>query len=425
MNIEPSGSRTPKIVRKEKIMKIVKKFTTYILVAILAVTGAWGLSPTEDIQGQTTAANILDQVSPNNDWDPAPGYIFDFELNRTVYSPKDIIRLELPDYILEMESPIVDIIQEDTGSTVFFRKAEESPFIIDIDLHPGEYLLRVRQDKGWIGWDASWGTSRDVVYASARFSVVGTSDLLQLTGKAVADGNLDYPESCMLIGVRLEWDGSSDGGTYTLTRIDEGFWNQEVIQVENIQTNHFFDTGALPGGVYTYTVSDGKKTSNPIVFDLSKFPPLEYIGNKNDKVIVLRISDPYIYTAVDSVSASKLSELTIIRPIDENNLGVVPVISNGRTLVPIATLVRTMSPGSGVVWDGDRQLVTIKIWGNVLEIPIGSKTVYVNNQARTFDTPARIEHGRTLVPVRHLELLGCEVDWIDTSRSVLICYQDG
>ena len=118
-------------------MKITKKITTYILVAILAVTGAWGLSPTEDIQGQTTAANILDQVPPNNDWDPAPGYIFDFELDRTVYSPKDIIRLELPDYILEMESPIFDIIQEDTGITVFFRKAEESPFIIDIDLHPG------------------------------------------------------------------------------------------------------------------------------------------------------------------------------------------------------------------------------------------------------------------------------------------------
>ena len=399
-------------------------FTAYILAAILAVTGAWEPTPAENIRGQTMVADICAQVPANNDWDPAPtdsGYIFDIELDKTVYSPKDIIiRLELPDYIWGMEPLIVDIIQENTGSTVFFRRVEESSFIIDIDLQPGDYLLRVRQDKGWIGWDASWGMNWEVVYASARFSVVGTSDLFQLTGEAVADGN---PEFLVLLGARLEWDGSSDGGPYTLTRVDEILGNQEVIQIENIQINHFFDINALPGGVYTYTVSDGKRTSNPIVLDLSDFPPLEYIGNKNDKVVVLRISDPYIYTVKDKKSAFKLSELTIIKPFDENNLGVVPVISNSRTLVPVATLVRTMAPDSRVVWDGDRYLVTIKIWGNVLEIPIGSKTIYINNQERTFDTPARIEHDRTLVPVRYLELLGCEVDWIDTSRSVVICYQ--
>lgn len=399
-------------------------FTAYILAAILAVTGAWKPTPAENIRGQTMVADIWDQVAANNDWDPAPtdsGYIFDIELDKTVYSPKDIlIRLELPDYILGMEPLIVDIIQENTGSTVFFRRVEESSFIIDIDLQPGDYLLRVRQDKGWIGWDASWGMNWEVVYASARFSVVGTSDLFQLTGEAVADGN---PEFLVLLGARLEWDGSSDGGPYTLTRVDEIWGNQEVIQIENIQINHFFDINALPGGVYTYTVSDGKRTSNPIVLDLSDFPPLEYIGNKNDKVVVLRISDPYIYTVKDKKSVSKLSELTIIKPFDENNLSVVPVISNSRTLVPIATLVRTMAPDSRVVWDGDRYLVTIKIGGNVLEIPIGSKTIYINNQARTFDSPARIEHDRTLVPVRYLELLGCEVDWINTSRSVVICYQ--
>lgn len=409
-----------------------KTFTACILAVILTMTGAWGLVPAENVQEQTMPADIWDSISANNDWDPAPmdsGYLFDIELGKTVYSSKDIvIRLELPDYILGMDPIIVDIVQENTGSTVFCREAKEPLFIIDIDLHPGDYLLCVRQDKSWsmsIDSDMGWDMNQEVIYASARFSVVGTSDLFHLTGEAVADGDLKYPEFCMLLGARLEWDGLSEGGPYTLTRIDERSWDREVIQIEDIQTNHFFDKDALPGGVYTYTVSDGKRTSNPIVLDLSEFPPLEYIGNKNDKVIVLRISDPYIYTTKDKESASKLSELKMIKPIDEKNLGVVPVISNNRTLLPIATLVKTMSPGSGVAWDGGRRLVTIKIWGNVLEIPIGSKTVYINNQARTFDTPAQIEHGRTLVPVRHLELLGCEVDWVRTSRSVVICYQDG
>lgn len=406
-----------------------KLFIACILASILAVTGTWSSVPAGNFQEQTMVAGIWDQDPTNNDWDPAPtdsGCIFDIQLDKTVYSPKDvIIKLELPDYILGVEPLIVDIVREDTGSIVLLREVYKSSLTIDIDLHPGYYLLRVRQDKGWIGWDASWDTAQEIIYASARFSVVGTSDLLHLTAEAVAEGDLEYPENCMLLGGRLEWDGLSEGGSYTLTRIDERSSNREVIQIEGIQMNHFFDKDALAGHIYTYTVSDGKRTSNPIVLDLSKFPPLEYIGNKNNKIIVLRINDPYIYTATNKESAAKLSGLEIVKPIDEKNLGVVPVISNSRTLLPIASLVKTMSPDGKVAWDGNRRLVTIKIWENVLEIPIDSKTVFINNQAKTFDTPARIEHSRTLVPVRHLELLGCEVDWIGTTRSVMICYQDG
>lgn len=62
---------------------------------------------------------------------------------------------------------------------------------------------------------------------------------------------------------------------------------------------------------------------------------------------------------------------------------------------------------------------------NTLEIPVNKETVYLNNKGRVFDTPAQIKYGRTLVPIRLLELLGCDVEWVDNSQSVVICYWDG
>lgn len=217
----------------------------------------------------------------------------------------------------------------------------------------------------------------------------------------------------------------TEGHTLTRTEARSG----EVTLIEDIHTNYFVDEGLSLGSVYTYTVSDGKATSNPIVIDLSAVPPLEYKGNHNDKVIVLKVGEPYLYTASDKDLACDGIGLEVIRTIDGNDWDVVPVIRNNRTMIPIAALVEEM--GGTVDWDGSKRLVTINLWDsaimqyNTLNIPIGSNTVYLNNQGTTFDTAARIEHNRTLVPIRLLELLGCDVEWVNESWSVVICYQGG
>lgn len=415
-----------------------KTLTACILAVILALPGVWSPAPTTSSQGRTVAA-AWEQAPVADDWDPAPtdsGYGVGIRLDKTEYRAGDtVIQVELLNYFWDMEPDTVEIVQLSTGKVLFYREALEASLTIDINLHPGEYLLRVRRGIDWstywnthwdMDWTEDWGANWDENWdesssTSVRFSVVGTADLFHLTGTAQAE---KYADTEILLSAKLEWDGPSDGGPYTVTRTEQKYENGEVTYIKDIYDNHVVDEGLLAGGVYTYTVSDGKKTSNPIVIDLSGIPPLEYAGNKNNKVIVLKIGDPYLYSAPDRQSASNPSALTKIGTIDETDLGVVPMIANSRTLLPVATLVRIMSGSEeSVRWNPSKRSVTINIWDNTLEIPIGSNTVRLNGQDRTFDTPARIEHDRTLVPIRHLELLGCEVDWIAKSRSVVVYYQ--
>lgn len=438
-----------------------KTFAFCILAAALALNGVWGPAPAANLQDQPTEAGVWSQalgiadqepVPTDNDWDPEPTdsvYPVSVRLDKKVYSTEDtVIKAELLGYSWDTEPDIVEIVWLDTGSVVFYGEAREASLTIDIDLHPGEYLLRVRRGMDWdtywsTYWD-DWNEDLDVsadgngdagfVSAYAQFSVAGPSDLFRLKGKAEAELE-QYPETRVLLSARLEWDGLSGEGPYTVTQIDEKYEQGKVTHIKGIHDGHAVVSGLLSGGVYTFTVSNGEKTSNPIVIDLSGIPPLEYAGNKNNKVLILKIGDPYMYTVDDAelADAKKAgqdeefladeSNWEAIELIDKKNRGVVPVIANNRTMMPVSRLVEIM--GGQADWNAAARLVTIKLWDNTLEIPIGSQTVLLNGQERTFDTPAQIEQSRTLVPIWHLKLLKCDVNWNETNRSVLIRYPGG
>lgn len=401
-----------------------KTFIACIL-AILALTG---------VCGSASAVSTWDPSLSTIDGDSTPAdsdYSVGIRLDKTVYNTENtVINVELLNYSWDTEPDIVEIIWLDTGNVVFYGEASEASLTIDIDLHPGEYLLRVRRsadrdtywdtywNMGWNeNWEEDWNAYWEANSSSAHFSVAGTSELLCLKGNAAVEIR---SETEVMLGARLEWDGSPDGGPYTVTRRDEKYFQGEVISIEDISDNCFVNEGLKSGGVYTYTVSAGGKTSNPIVINLSGLPPLEYAGNKNDEIIILKIGDPYMYTAENKESVTDEFSWTKIDLIDEKNPGVMPVIANKRTMLPVAHLVKIM--GGEVEWDGAMQLVIIKIWDNTLEIPIGSQKVYFNNQERSFDTTAQIEQSRTFVLIRHLELLGCEINWNAKNRSVVIYY---
>ncbi|MDE7220251.1 MAG: hypothetical protein K2O45_11620 [Oscillospiraceae bacterium] len=410
-----------------------KTFIACILAVALALTGVFG---------SASAASTWDPPLSTIDWDSTPAdldYSIGIKLDKTVYSTENtVINVELLNYSWDTEPDIVEIVWLDTGNVVFYGKASEASITIDIDLNPGEYLLRVRRSTDWdaywdtwdMGWNENWEKDWNAYWeensSSVHFSVAGTSDLLCLKGGAAVEM---LSETEVMLGARLEWDGPPDGGPYTVTRRDERYFQGEVISIKDISNNCFVDEGLKSGGVYTYTVSAGGKTSNPIVIDLSGLPPMEYAGSKYNRVIVLKIGDPYMYSAEDKQSALDGSELKRTRAIDKNDRSVVPVIIDERTMIPVATLVEEM--GGSASWDGDKRVVTIRLLDhitlldNTLEIPIGVKTVYLNGAGRKFDIPAQIKYGRTLVPIRLLELLGCDVEWVDDSQSVVICYWDG
>ncbi len=105
------------------------------------------------------------------------------------------------------------------------------------------------------------------------------------------------------------------------------------------------------------------------------------------------------------------------KSIDEN--GTVPVIVNGRTLLPIRAVVEEI--GGSVEWNGDTRTVDLQSGDNNIKLEIDSTTAYLNNGPYTLDTPPAIIGGRTMLPIRFIaESFGLEVNWSGEEQTVTI-----
>lgn len=98
---------------------------------------------------------------------------------------------------------------------------------------------------------------------------------------------------------------------------------------------------------------------------------------------------------------------------------VAPEIRNERTMLPIRFIVENL--GGSVVWDMAEKKTVIVKDGNVIEIPIGQATAYVNGEEIELDSPAYIENDRTYLPLRFVaENLDAEVIWKADTQQVYI-----
>jgi len=97
----------------------------------------------------------------------------------------------------------------------------------------------------------------------------------------------------------------------------------------------------------------------------------------------------------------------------------VPVIENGRTLVPLRAIFEAL--GADVEWDQRSQTVTAVKEDTTISFVIGSDILVKNNEEIKLETPARIIESRTLVPARAVaESFGAEVSWDSKARKVTI-----
>lgn len=93
--------------------------------------------------------------------------------------------------------------------------------------------------------------------------------------------------------------------------------------------------------------------------------------------------------------------------------------SRNRTLVPIRFVSEAM--GARVDWENDTQTVIIKKDKDTIKYTIGNMKAYLNDEMRVFDTYGILKEDRTFVPLRFIsEMLSCDVDWNDISRTVTI-----
>jgi flavodoxin/acetyl esterase/lipase len=105
------------------------------------------------------------------------------------------------------------------------------------------------------------------------------------------------------------------------------------------------------------------------------------------------------------------------RMIDED--GTVPVIQNGRTLLPVRAVVEAM--GGAAEWDGTTQTATLSYGGNVIRLIIGSETAYLNDTPQSLDVTPVIIGGRTMLPIRFIaESFGFDVAWDGVNREVTL-----
>jgi len=96
-----------------------------------------------------------------------------------------------------------------------------------------------------------------------------------------------------------------------------------------------------------------------------------------------------------------------------------PTIVGGRTLVPVAGVFQAI--GFEVQWDGGTRQATITRDEDTVVITIDSNTFTTNGISHTLDVPAQIINGRTMLPIANvLRSVGYEVDWNSTTRTVVI-----
>lgn len=124
-------------------------------------------------------------------------------------------------------------------------------------------------------------------------------------------------------------------------------------------------------------------------------------------IIALQIDNPYI--TINGIS----------KKIDAQ--GSKPIIKNGRTLLPIRTLIESL--GGSVEWNAKEQKITITLNGHSMVLTIGNTVALVDGSKVTLDVAPTIINGRTYLPLRFIsENLGASVDWDETTKTVTIYY---
>ena len=96
-----------------------------------------------------------------------------------------------------------------------------------------------------------------------------------------------------------------------------------------------------------------------------------------------------------------------------------PVIVNDRTMVPIRVIAEKL--GYSVNWFEEYQTVSMQKGNDLVQLSIGSKSLYHNSYNIIIDALPMIYESRTYLPVRAVaEAMGCKVDWNASEHAVYI-----
>lgn len=225
------------------------------------------------------------------------------------------------------------------------------------------------------------------------------------------------------IGIRLSFSPSSNKYGYRIFRSEVS--GEEGVSISDfaICDSEYIDVNVDSYTTYYYTIRPVSKEAklNKKTGEMTG----EKLGDISEET---EITTPEIITENETQREFILMEIgspdmMIGEEVYEIDPGrdTVPVVQNGRTLVPIRAIVEAM--GGEVDWDGEEQMVSIEANGHSVSMWLGSKTIKVDGRRKSIDMAPTAINGRTMLPIRFVaENLGYQIEWIASTEQILIVF---
>jgi len=142
------------------------------------------------------------------------------------------------------------------------------------------------------------------------------------------------------------------------------------------------------------------------------------------KATGIRLEDkPFvIFEDFSSLNELKVKPEIVTVTVDGNAVQFLdqdPVIVDGRTLVPARGVFEAL--GAMVEWKGETKQISVTTEDTTVVLTLNSQEYNVNGDLRQLDVPAQLMNDRTMIPLRAIgEALGCQVEWVDETKTALI-----
>jgi hypothetical protein len=172
-------------------------------------------------------------------------------------------------------------------------------------------------------------------------------------------------------------------------------------------------------GILTFNAPDKPSTYNCQMFTGDVKAPL---ATSND----VQVENTVLGTPVQIVLQAYSPAMTVngATTVIDPTSGAVPIIKNGRTLLPIRAIVESI--GGTVNWDADQQEMTIQLENRNIQLGIGQTTAWVDGASVPIDVAPQAFNGCILLPLRFIaENLGMAVQWDAASQTVTLTYKQG
>jgi hypothetical protein len=144
-----------------------------------------------------------------------------------------------------------------------------------------------------------------------------------------------------------------------------------------------------------------------------------YSANKMETGYVYEWKVVKTKTSIELQLDNKIMKVNGLSKEIDQGRNTVPVVHNGRTLIPIRSVFEAM--GGSVDYVASEEKIVLKTKDKTLEMWVNKTNIKVNNTIKTIDVAPIVINGRTMVPIRFVaENFGFDVQWNAVERKIVI-----